>query len=811
MNRYRVAALLIPFFLSAFVVHSAAQKQHDAALPFGFAELLPLDAAANGDAEGQRFYEPKNPYAIFINYELGMHCVGFDVSYCCIIPPYNSVQAQAVRSGMKGAKPRLLSDADGIKLHYAIEDNSYSEGNKMKYWQVLKDVDGNGSLGDPGDNVANYVWKHLFIYTDLAGSLPADRSPAKRLHVGRQIPVNVDSGPSGKSLAGGYLDHAPPQGGNIVFTDSLLPGLRDVPLTLTAGHLWDALGLPLTAFNDSTRKGSIRTITDADFQPYQKAVVQLRDKAGKPVLAGGRVVEFFGTEPVDISNCQLCHSQEGKAARLSRQAGAHLFDQEYDYWKKNYPDASEYAARLSSATINILELHDRNMHTGFLKNYDAKAASNRIGDVGSVNCTDCHGDNISGNLQSPRPGATGYQALRAKPLTEAVHAVHALTAPMPDGAGRTQSCQVCHPMHWQIREFNDLERNPYAVADGQGNPRFSKADLRTSGGGCYLRRDAHANPAARPPFFLNAIGKWYLKNVAMTDEKRKPAKELRGLYCTNCHNGLSHALYEYDDLADVASQKGKTLRNRPVREVIDAVAGGDARKFADYFADPTVAAAGNPLHAYYADHRAAILAKAAPGRDNPLKLLPWNGKEGASVFYAEASGGKDWWLSPGEPHCADCHRAPFVESEGGKYFPIDQPGKYALYRYSKAHGALACQSCHESMHGLYPVREEGAGLTVDRTSREQALQFSPDGRYAGPVTCAACHTVNAGGVAVQLAGTGYAEDYWAAVVLIHFMREGDQELPIYELVRKYPAEKAREVFWAGEAGLAGERVRKKQQ
>ena len=39
----------------------------------------------------------------------------------------------------------------------------------------------------------------------------------------------------------------------------------------------------------------------------------------------------------------------------------------------------------------------------------------------------------------------------------------------------------------------------------------------------------------------------------------------------------------------------------------------------------------------------------------------------------DASGGDDWWLSPGEPHCADCHLAPFVESEGGGYFPLDQP------------------------------------------------------------------------------------------------------------------------------------------
>lgn len=51
--------------------------------------------------------------------------------------------------------------------------------------------------------------------------------------------------------------------------------------------------------------------------------------------------------------------------------------------------------------------------------------------------------------------------------------------------------------------------------------------------------------------------------------------------------------------------------------------------------------------------------------------------------------------------------------EGGAYFPIDQAGKYSLYRYSKAHAHLACQSCHESIHGLYPAfDEDGADQTT---------------------------------------------------------------------------------------------------
>ena len=119
--------------------------------------------AKDSSGKSVTLYDPRAPYAIFINYELGMHCVGFDISYCCVIPPYNSIQAQAVRTGMKGGLPHLLSPDDGVSLAYSVRDNSYSEGNKMKYWQVPKDVYGNGRMDDPGDSMANYVWTHLFI------------------------------------------------------------------------------------------------------------------------------------------------------------------------------------------------------------------------------------------------------------------------------------------------------------------------------------------------------------------------------------------------------------------------------------------------------------------------------------------------------------------------------------------------------------------------------------------------------------------------------------------------------------------------
>jgi hypothetical protein len=46
---------------------------------------------------------------------------------------------------------------------------------------------------------------------------------------------------------------------------------------------------------------------------------------------------------------------------------------------------------------------------------------------------------------------------------------------------------------------------------------------------------------------------------------------------------------------------------------------------------------------------------------------------------------------------------------------------------------------------------------------------------------------------VQLKGTEYYSDYWASVVLIHYMRDGDQKLLVADLVKKYHHGKATEI------------------
>ncbi len=762
VKRFGVLSAMLLIILGTLGACSKSPPPQEEPVLKGASNLpFSLDGLETAQVNGEDVFLPPNEYNIFINYELGMHCVGFDMSYCCVIPPYNSIQSQAIRSATaKNTRPQLLSPDDGVALHYSTDDNSYSEGDKMAYWGVPKDVNNDGDKDDPNDNMANYVWTHLYIYADLEGTLPEGRTAADRLHVGQEIAVQVDHGPSGASMAG-KASYAGENGGNVVFTESRYGGLPDIPLTLTASYVWDALGLPMTAFNDGVLEGgSHRTIKETDFQPFQQSRVTLHNaEDGQPLLAKGQAVSFFGTNPVDIPNCVWCHGTE--RANSFGNNTSKRYKQEYDYWTKTYPDQSDYMARLAAASISILEIHDDKHGTHFLAEYDPNASSNRLGTAGAVNCSDCHGDNVQGRLKV----AAETPEQQATPMTEAIHQTHLSMVPDADAFGRSQACQMCHPSHFQNPELN-VTGTGFSPLTQDGQPRFSDGDIRSAGGGCYLRRDAHTNTNAEPPFFLNAVGDYVLNEVATVDG------ELRGIYCTNCHNHNAQALAARDALKTAQNPgPGETLRDRSLAEIASAVTGSDdVAAYAAYHLDPVVGADGNPLVSYYAEHEPAALPEVAEG-----------------ATYADASAGIDWWLAASEPHCADCHAAPFVESMGGVYFPIDQRGKYSLYRYSKAHANIACQSCHESIHGLYPgVETDGA----DQTTVAQALQFSPDDKYAGPVTCVACHAVGAHGVPALLAGTEYYDDYWASVVLMHLMRGDDFTMPVEELMARYPHQDA---------------------
>jgi hypothetical protein len=877
----------------------------------------------------------KHDLVIPMNYELGMHCTGFDFSYCCVLPPYNSILAQVVKTektapkargedidpstgqririghpDMLGAAPNdptiVLDPETGqqVRLLYWHEDqrtradlmtepagdcpgcapttvgddasghllNTHSEGEKLVYWSSYYDLDkGTVDPTDPqavqasGDNFANAVFRHLYVYQDAAGTIPnGTTADALQNHFGIDIPIAVDTGPAGHALSSTfnpdgtlqdphYLTYTS-ESGTVVYTDAPISPFDDypspranvvqldnVPIVLTNPGIWEALGLPLTPFPDGIDLMA-PDLSESAVRPYVRMTVRVVDLQDHPVLnSEGQPQEFFGNAPIDIPNCERCHSnaQANDRADLggarSAEASTGLVDlptlveSEYDYWR-NTMGLSDWYARVKSSAISMLGIHDAKHGTGFLKNYDPDSTVqtsflSRLGRQ-TVICQDCHADNVIGVLKSKRvyeipgadrgfrfaelwgdttvPGGAGDTLLPA--LTEAIHSAHLGHTPGYDGQGRTGSCQGCHPAH---RSDGSLANYPItqdglnAYGPEGGSPN---GDNRDAAGGCFVGRDVHSNPLryqeiGSGDLHLNAVGQWLRDNVATAGGTEK------GIWCTNCHTQLQRELYKADHLVNplspgasetardatsmsaLASQlnaaNGSALSAQDLINMLDpgqVGVGGSSRTanltaltWAGQASRPAANIAAVSVNATVAngpdvdgEYNVAVIGldpDNVPSTD--LFGAPAPG-DTALVSYDIADDGRDYWLSPGAPKCADCHTPPFVESAGGVSkayalqlglaqpsdlqttdsgaFPINQPFKYSNFRYSKGHRGITCQGCHESPHGLYPTTPPGfvGPRAVDETTWEQAGLLNNDDSH-GPVKCATCHETNANG------------------------------------------------------------------
>jgi hypothetical protein len=87
-----------------------------------------------------------------MNYELGMHCTGFEFAYCCVFPPYNSILAQVIKtqqsSSGQTAFARLLEGdpsqgLDALGRQTVLRDPDVDANGDfgkyvLEYWQVAQ-------------------------------------------------------------------------------------------------------------------------------------------------------------------------------------------------------------------------------------------------------------------------------------------------------------------------------------------------------------------------------------------------------------------------------------------------------------------------------------------------------------------------------------------------------------------------------------------------------------------------------------------------------------------------------------------------
>lgn len=903
-------------------------------------------------------------FKIMMNYELGMHCTGFEFAYCCVLPAYNSILAQVVKPSTSenhggefprliegdpnagitsGANPDVLGreivlrdlelDGNGNFKKYVLRywhdaqprnDGrgkpqsstliSQVEGNSLLAWNTVADaadlnpdgsfklsgrngnplyngardvVLGNGSYNDVGgtfgvpiDNYQNVVWNHLYIYevsahgVEGAGGIPGgDRPEANKFRLGLHVDYPTNFGPAGHNMEG-LLTYSG-EAGTVVYTQMKV--LEDLPIMLTSPRIWEALGLPLTPFEDTIDFFGDPGLVDEDsVRPYVAMKAQMynydpnaADGMGAAVLdSSGNPVIGFGTAPIDIPNCERCHSAPPEKAPgvpnvnspNDNPADWALVQQEMNFWLAYYPSmqtGSDWYARLKGAAVSILSRHDTEHGTSFLANYPGVTCTNGLGDCDggpltvtpgnpgagaafalaqntragheSVICQKCHADNVVAVVKSASCGPGSITCADGDvipPLTEAIHYNHRNvteggTIVFNDNEGRDGGCQGCHPAH---RSDGDMSGYPITL---DGDNFYAGLDNRDANGGCFVGRDVHSNPmkdvdGAETPEHLNPVGQWLADNVA---------NDGKGIWCTNCHQQLGQEMWKAENVVSlVHAQSGDPGHVRqPVAghpnggTLADvALAIGTTEAQAISWLDPKTTNAVDETHAiwapdpglcnYVAGYFGVIPVDPAhdgnvatvevnvnsaaacstgggtglidcgasyPGApafhicgstdtdgDFNVSLLDFcttpdcvtaaqgtlpGGSVAVPVPMSAATDGRDHWLSPGEPHCADCHLAPYVEQSGNinAFPPFNYPRKASLMRYSRGHQDITCQGCHESIHGLYPVTPN-----IDTTSYAQAASLNYDGSH-GPLKCGTCHVVDGNGIPTWLRNTKY--------------------------------------------------------
>jgi hypothetical protein len=704
---------------------------------------------------------------------------------------------------------------------------------------------GDGDYTDATDNYANGWLNHFYIYADLEGSNPNNSSlEADKIRLGVsghvEYPKNVGAalqpmGPTGNVSGFDNVLTFSGDTGTVVFTQMKV--LENLPIMLTSPRIWEALGLPLTPFEDSINFfGEPGAVDEDTIRPYVAMKARLHDancdSAGKctkgtaVIGSNGQPVIGFGTAPIDIPNCERCHSApafqpdgvtpnvnspsyirdvvdgDGPFNGMTLEA---LTNMEIDYWKSIYPSlttGSDWYARLKGAAVNMLAQHDYDTGTGFLAQYPAStdllglpaakqiAQNTRMGHE-SVICTRCHGDNVIAAVNPLGPDAGFY----LPPISEAIHHAHRNQSEggeivFNDGLGRDGGCQGCHPAH---RSDGVMDNYPITIA---GNNANAGGDNRLNQGGCFVGRDVHSNPlkdvdGAETGEHLNAVGQWLSDNVFRNQSLETGGTEdMRGIWCTNCHSQLSQEIWRNEDchdlingicvndirglatLADIAAAVGMT--EAEAIDMLDPKVEGFDRGTdqthaiwspSDEIADANVATIevgpGGPVVTTDADGDISVNILSFCTTDDCVNVInanktnpgAWRYPSGNSfidpvnstavaVPFDAATDGRDHWLAAGEPHCADCHAAPFTEQSGNinPFPPFNYPAKASLMRYSRGHQDLSCQACHESIHGLYPVSP-----AIDTTSYAQAAALNADGSH-GPLKCGTCHEVGGGDI-----------------------------------------------------------------
>ncbi|MEN8204980.1 MAG: hypothetical protein ABFS24_03095, partial [Pseudomonadota bacterium] len=514
-------------------------------------------------------------------------------------------------------------------------------------------TDVGATFGVPIDNYQNVVWNHLYIYTDTEGNFACtagdtdkhcyalsddpdaecDSAPgagdgvcginstdANKARLGLHVDYPTNFGPAGHKMEG--LLTFSGDTGTVVFTQMKV--LENLPVMLTSPRIWEALGLTLTPFEDSIDFFANPGLVDEDsIRPFVEMKAQLYYAdcddvtgvctEGAAVLdSAGNDVVGFGTAPIDIPNCERCHSafNTPNSPNVEGTAAADLVHEEIDFWNAYYEidtiaGDSDWYSRLKGAAISMMNMHDVQHGTDFTTNYPGTGALRPAqcvkGDVGancslhsdcdtapgngqcdipqntrigheSVICQKCHADNVIAVVKSANCGPhNGNPDVRcsASPADELFSNI-APTDPVT-GAGHLIK-PLTESLHWNHRETS--EGGTITMTDASGRS-----------GGCQGCHPAHRSDGDMSGYPITLDGDNFYANSDNRDANggcfvgrdvhSNPAKDIdgaetpshlnavgqwlqtnvandsgnwKGIWCTNCHSQAGQQMWKAENV-----------------------------------------------------------------------------------------------------------------------------------------------------------------------------------------------------------------------------------------------------------------------
>lgn len=688
-----------------------------------FVFLMGLAGCGGGQNEEDESEESRNDadltfngpttqtYILVAANDLGMHCADLDYQVFSILPPFNVVHAQVIKTGTRSSLPMIL-DNQSVNLTYSAissaDDpvgvnsiNSTSQTTpgmfKGNFWATS---DAALPLGSPNFG-ANYslgglTYAPLYPNVALAGAL---LEPPMDLTSMCLNPANLQDCPSALSLFEPLsIDVGLPVpdllrfyqvGGNRVaeLLQQAMPGPSNTPQQFARydhdlpffvqfgfgsrlqGINWFAAdGIPIIPIDDAGRTNS-----------YPLMQVRAMDTQTDQTLASLDVVLPVASE-ADCQNCHVepidCLDPDLPTEIQSDQCnGSGVSQTTFNVATiDNAPGDTSEQRLLNAAKINILRLHDAK-HGGSYRNWDANqqlspqpcnsadptADPNCLAEQTPVQCARCHYTPAldllqTGPLNEPEQGLRGRQQTYHISMSRAMHGHHGalpafngkqLFPPMPDPVGR----------------------DPQAAND---------ILVET----CYQCHPGKRTQCLRGAMFAG------------------------GIVCQDCHGDMQQVGNDFT-IRVSSNNPGDFLLDGTLRVPWAFEPGcqschtGDAAQL-NHPADAILAEDGIRLLQAYRTHNISV-----PSVIGSVKV--------AEMIKSPTSR--------------------FAENQN-----INAAGDTVdvLYRLSKGHGGVMCEGCHNSTHAIWPNQHPLANDNIAATQLQ--------GHAGTVIECTTCHTADSLGL-----------------------------------------------------------------